>query len=343
MGKQNSKDISNDNSPLLSVIIPVFNGEKYINRCLNSVLSNDVKLEIIVINDASTDNSLKLLEAYHDKITLFNLTENKGVSFARNLGLSKAKGEYVTFIDIDDYLKENAYSIMLNEIMSNNADVCVCNYFEEFENLKKIINSKYNLQNEILFQNDFVRQYLLDKISPALWDKIYKKEILKNIYFSDELNVGEDLLFTLQMFLNANKIVSISERLYYYIQQENSVMHKLSTKLLQFNQVLNKISSTEEKILNEKFKQEFEYFKTELLTRTIHSISVNVNKNNKKQAKRLLEQVCNRENLNQIINNRFTPKSVKLECLIIKYLGIKVHLSLIPLYKKLRNNRRKNV
>lgn len=325
----------------LSIIIPVYNGEKYIKRCLDSILSNKVDLEIIAINDASTDRSLEILNGYKEKIKIINLEKNQGASNARNIGLLNAKTKYVAFVDIDDYVEPNMYQTMLDAIIKDDSDVCVCEYNEVIENNNKIVNSKYKFDRNCFNKEESLKKYLTDKISPALWDKMFKKEVVKNLIFNKDLVVGEDILFVLKVFLKIDKLSTVSQKLYNYVQQSNSIMHTLSNKYLQFSEILKFLTKEEIKVLEENFANEFEYFKTELITRSIHSISVNVNKKNKKIALEYLKLICTKENLNKIIKNKYTHKSIKIECLIIKLFGLRIHLMFCPLYVKFRNKKRR--
>ena len=337
--KNNSEKLK---SSLLSVIIPVYNVEKYIKRCIDSVLANDVNLEIIVINDASKDSSLTILQEYGNKINLINLEKNQGASNARNIGLKLAKGNYITFIDIDDYIDENTYSKMIGEIVKYSADICVCGCVEEFVREGVCKNSKYELEDKVYNHSECLSEYLLDKISPGLWDKIFSKKLLENINFDNSLTVAEDNLFVLKAFLKADIIVTISNRFYHYVQHDSSIMHNLSDKFLQFGEVINKLDQNDIKYLSENFYDEFAYFKTEMITRGIHSISINTNKKNKKQAKILLKKLCTKDNLKAIQANKYTPKYIKLECFVIKSFGVGMHLALMPIYKTLRRWSKKN-
>ena len=128
----------------LSIIIPVYNGEQFIQRCLDKVLQVDLNKEIIVVNDGSTDQSLPLLQGYQDKIVLIDCHENGGVSSARNLGLNQATGDYIAFIDIDDDFELEMYPKLVNAMIQKNADVGICNY-DIIETNGKVRKSKYTL------------------------------------------------------------------------------------------------------------------------------------------------------------------------------------------------------
>lgn len=323
----------------LSIIIPIYNGEKHIKKMLDMLLENSIEKEIIVINDCSNDNSKKILDEYKERINLHHLSENHGVSYARNYGLSIAKGEYISFIDIDDEIEEEMLSKMLQKIENTNSDICVCNYYEIFETNDKKIASKYKLNYDVLAKEEVIKEFLLDHVSPAVWDKIYKKSLLDKIKFNENLAIGEDILFCLYAFMESNKVAFINEYFYKYTQNNYSAMHKLSNKLLQFKEVIKSIDFDKYKYLDETYYEEFSYFKSEMITRGIHSISVLANKHNKKEIKKFLANYCDKKDLDCVIRNKYVKKTIKLEILILRYMGMNVHLLLMPIYKFVRNKR----
>lgn len=323
--------------PLISIIIPVYNGEKFIENSIEKLLKIKCSKEIIVINDCSKDNSLKLLNKYKKEIQIIDLKENKGVSNARNLGIERAIGKYIGFVDIDDSVESEMYDEMIRVIEKTKADVCVCNYDEIYENSDLVVASKYKLPKCSTNREETLSLFLTDKISPAIWDKIYKSELIKQVGFKKGLAVGEDILFCLNIFLNTNKTSYIDKPFYHYLQQSNSVMHKISQKLLQFKEVVASIDESTKRELEKKFKDEFEYFELEMITRGIHSISMLSNKKTKKEAQDYLKIYYDKKDFDRIIKSKYYSKSIKLEILILKMFGIKFHLFLMPVYKVIRN------
>lgn len=327
----------------LSIIMPIFNGEKNVEKSLNNLFELNMNKEIIVINDCSTDNTLNILNTYSNKITLINLDTNQGVSKARNIGKSIATGEFITFIDVDDYVDIRVYPKIIAKMIENDADVGVFNYVEVFGK-NSFVKSKYKYENIVLPREEILNNYLLDKISPAPWDKVYKKSVLEKISFDETLHVGEDLKFCLQLFSDnrLKTIAFLEDYAYHYMQNSNSVMHCISPKLLEFNLVVESIETDTLNILQEEYQDEFEFFCCEMLTRGIHSLSVSCNKKNKKQVIDYLKVYCTKENLNRILRNKHISKSIKIECFVIKVLGLKVHLFLTPMYKLIKTYRRNN-
>ena len=323
--------------PLISIIVPVYNGEKFVKKSIETLLKIKCSKEIIVINDCSKDKTLALLKKYKDEIVLIDLKENQGVSNARNLGIEQARGKYIGFVDIDDSIESNMYDEMIEIIEQNQCDVCVCNYDEVYENSDLRVNSKYTLPERITDHNETLSLYLTDKISPAIWDKIYKQDLIKKVKFKKGMAVGEDILFCLNVFINSTKTCYIDKPFYHYLQQSNSVMHKISPKLLQFKDVVLSINKNDRKMLEEKFKDEYEYFELEMITRGIHSISMLSNKKTKKEAAEYLKVYFNKSDFDKIIKSKYYSKSIKLEILVLKIFGIKFHLFIMPIYRMIRN------
>ena len=327
--------------PLLSIIVPIYNGQKYIQRCIEGIEKNeDIELEIIIINDGSIDSSLeeinKILSKYNN-IIFFNNSKNYGVSYSRNLGIKYATGDYIGFVDVDDEIEHNMFTKLVGCAIENQSDVVVCNYIEISENKKNIVNSKYKYKHTSLDQYNSLKNYLIDYISPAVWDKIYKKDIIKKIKFDEQFSIGEDILFCLEVFLNSTKVTFINESLYKYNQNNNSTMHNLSHFLFDFKKILFSIPYNYEETLNKDYLEEYQYFKYEMITRGIHSISSMSNNKNKKIISDFLKVYYDRKIFREICRNKYFSKKIKLEIFILKNFGINVHIFLIPIYKKFRN------
>lgn len=327
----------------LSIIVPVFNGQTYIEKTINNLLKIEIdNYEIIIINDGSSDNTENILElkySNNDKINIVNLKENKGVSYCRNFGISKARGQYITFMDVDDEVNTKMYIDLLTIAKKDNLDVCGCNYIERSENVE--VKSKYILPEGVLNNDEIVKLYLTDKISPAIWDKIFKYDILEKVKFNEKLQVGEDILFCLEVFLKTEKARFINEYYYCYMQQETSVMHQISNKLVQFKEIEKGLNVEDYNCLRNNYSIEFEYFRGAMIMRGVHSISMLKNKYNKKQAIDLIYNIMDRNILKNFIKNKYTAKNIKIEVFILIYLGIRMHLSLMPMYKYIRNKIRK--
>jgi len=208
----------------LSVIIPVYNVEKYLPKCLDSVIcQNFDDMEIICINDGSTDNSLEILQNYAQKDTRIVVIDkqNEGVSTARNLGLERAKGDYIMFVDSDDYLEPEACITAYSEITKSNADIGVFSNFE-FNGENRIALKKTNLLKSYA-QNSENIDY--SRLQLFIWDKIYKKSFLNDnkIKFPAGIKNAEDVIFNWTCFFKNPKYCFIDKNLYnYFVNRENS-------------------------------------------------------------------------------------------------------------------------
>ena len=212
---------------LISVVIPVYNVENYINKCLDSVIKSKYKnLQIICVNDGSTDGSLELLKNYKSKDTRVEVYSktNGGLSDARNYGIKYAKGKYITFIDSDDYVTDDYFESLYNNLIKEDADISICgNYRDELGNIKTAnLNNVY----EVLNSKDALKTLLLyDKIKHfwvSSWGKLYKTSLFEGMEFP----VGkksEDWFLIPQLFLKSNKIIYDSNPKYYYVFREGSI------------------------------------------------------------------------------------------------------------------------
>ena len=322
----------------LSIIVLCFNGEKYIEKAINSLLRQNVNKEIIVINDGSTDNSLNILEKFGDKIKVYSNPKQMGISYSRNVGIEKATGDYTTNFDIDDLIEDGIYNLMLEKIVESKADVCYCDYDEVDEDGNYITKSKYSFDDEVL--KDVFKSYLLDKIGPPWWNKMFRASYVKTKRFDPSLLIGEDLSFCLDVFSDKPKTVFVNKVLYHYTQRNTSIMHELSPKHLHFLDIEKKSVFQNLKKKNE-YQNELETFRQLMITRAIHSISNLLNKHTKKDVYNYLKSFCTKQTLKQIIKNKNISKSIRFECFVMKTFGIKMHMFLVPIYKKFRNKKRR--
>lgn len=212
---------------LISIIIPIYNAEKYIDRCISSVVNQSFQnIEIILINDGSTDNSLVICKEWERKdIRIKVLTQkNLGVSSARNLGIAYAHGEYVMFVDSDDYMLPDMCKTMLNVLHSKQADCVICGIQEPGGGLwcpQK--NIDYSTLED--FKKDFVYQLNTELLSPC-WNKIFKRQLITRL-FNEEISFGEDLIFNLEYLNNCHKLSFITTPLVFH---EKQVVGSLVTK-----------------------------------------------------------------------------------------------------------------
>ena len=205
--------------PLVSIIVPIYNAENYLEECIQSIQRQAYKnLQIILVNDGSTDNSSKICNSYaaiDDRIITLN-QKNSGVSAARNLGLSVAKGEYIGFVDSDDFINENMYKNMINIILQDESDLCaMINY------TIKNPGEKYN--NITLINNvEAIKSLLMLEFPTSLWAFLYSKKSINNIQLNSKIHFFEDFLFNLEVLENVSKISLYRDNSYYYRPNESS-------------------------------------------------------------------------------------------------------------------------
>ena len=214
---------------LISIIIPVYKVEKYLEKCIESVLKQTyTNLEIFLIDDGSPDNCGKICDEYAKKDSRIEVIHkaNGGLSDARNVGISKAKGRYIGFVDSDDYIKENMYEILLNLIKKYDADVSICNLYDVIDGNEYIRNKENGIRE--YSRLDILKEVLLDKnIQSYAWNKLYKKELFDEVKYP----IGkkyEDIGTTFYIFEKCNKIVVTSEPEYYYLKRSDSLVNNVT-------------------------------------------------------------------------------------------------------------------
>lgn len=223
-----------------SVIIPVYNVEKYLKECLDSLINQTFKnIEFIFINDGSTDNSVQIIEEYAQKDARIKLItqQNQGQGIARNNGIKLAKGEYIAFIDPDDWVDLELFQELNTFIEQRHPDVLQFDFYEFYEysgitkpyNLAKKFKRKFNydLTKKNYYSWKDCNNRCLTRLSPLCWNKVYSKQFLidNNIVFAPN-KFGEDLLFSHNVLFSAEKIYVLDKYLYYYRHRANSATNK---------------------------------------------------------------------------------------------------------------------
>ena len=233
---------------VLSVIIPVFNTEKYLYRCIESITNQTYKnLQIILVDDGSTDSSFSICKEFENKDPRVSVFSNngKGVSSARNYGMSKADGEYITFVDSDDYLELNAYEKALNNI--GNCDAIFFGYYDVYTKSDFIKPNKPSCNG---IKNPYETIYdcmypISNSYCATVWNKIFKKDKVKDIPFDESFTVGEDEEWLVRSVLNLSNIMLYNEPLYYYVQRSDSTFNSFEKLSLNWESRLK----TKEKVI----------------------------------------------------------------------------------------------
>lgn len=214
---------------LLSIIIPIYNVEKYIKECLDSILmqKNMTDVEILCIDDGSTDNSGNICDIYgkiDSRIKVFH-KKNEGVAATRNFGLSKAKGDYIAWIDPDDYIENNWY-VSIEPLLKKNIDIIFFDYMILKDKKKKIIN--YYSKSKFIGKEFFLKEIILDeKMKSQLWHKIFKRKIMEGILFPN-IKVMEDYMILPEIVLRSKTIYYLSKAIYIYRIRENSLTAEIN-------------------------------------------------------------------------------------------------------------------
>ena len=216
--------MTNINSPLISVIIAVYNPGKYLRPCLDSIVNQTYKnLEIILVDDGSTDESLAVCKEYAEKDNrvIVHHKENSGVSATRNKGIELSHGDYYSFIDSDDFIELDTYEYLLNLITEHKVDVVTFEHYITYPNREtthSIDNAKYGL-----YDNRGAMKLLVDHY-PFACNKLFSRKMINGLRFNEEIARGEDGLFTRQAFAKADSAWFDKRPLYHYIQSEESAV-----------------------------------------------------------------------------------------------------------------------
>ena len=326
--------ISDKQEKIVSIIIPVYNAEKCLGYCLNSIASQTYRnLEIILVNDGSTDDSLKICNNYaflDSRIRVIDIP-NAGVSNARNVGLKAATGEYIEFADADDVLNPKMVETLVDKMDTYQSDLVICG----FEMVS--LNSNQQPQDIIHFNSAslgeecvYTQQLFFEKLSCILWrtsllecpwNKMFRKDIIRNynLQFPIDKSLGEDFCFNIDYFAYVDKVVILSDELYYYMQINQTAL----TRKFQANDfedqlyLIKKFDDVVRKNIKLS-KQERVYLAEYMVAKTIQSIRHLFDENSG------LASAQRKARIAEIINNSYVRDAIKLaEYIDGRYLWIK--------------------
>ena len=313
----------------VSVIVPVYNVELYLEKCLDSLVNQTLKdMEIIIVNDGTKDNSEKIIKKYLKKYKniRYYKKENGGLSSARNYGIEFAKGTYIGFVDSDDYVKLDMFSKMYECAINNNSDIVVC------DTIIKNKKNEYILKSNLLYSNDDIRNYIISY--PMAPIGLVKKELFNDYKFT--LNIlYEDLCLMPTLSIISSKITFLNEALYYYVQRENSIMKSnYNKKQLDIFYVLDSVKN--KFIINnlyDKYKEEIEYL---YITHLLRSASLRfISYDNYKELLNRINDIFKNNYPNWKKNIYYKKSSYKLK--IISTLSYYKCYHILKLIKKLYN------
>lgn len=273
----------------ITIVLPAYNVEDYIDECIQSVLNQTYKnFELIIVDDGSSDHTLAKCKKFsEDKRIKIISQSNQGVSKARNVGIKNASGKFIAFIDGDDVLGKNYLELLLNNIIMNSADMAICKYVTDIDDLEK---QKMETKSKTISKSNLESLIIKEKFQECyVWNKLFKKSIIKekNIKFPEGITIWEDIYFIFSYLEQCNKITIINQPLYYYRSRENSAVNQNETitKKLDKLNVLNLLKNL--KINKLEFKKQI----------AIHEIDIRLSfliKNridNKEQLKREIVKI----------------------------------------------------
>lgn len=232
MTQQLKRCVIMSNQPAISVIVPIYNMEKYLKKCIDSIVNQTYKnLEIILVDDGSTDSSASICDKYARKDSRIKSYHkpNGGLADAKNYGLQKSSCEYVAFVDADDWVDNTMYETMVFALQRTNSDIVICGRYIEYENQKA---KKWNYPNELTMDSTEALIYLnsCKNIDMASWDKIYKRQLFDDITFPAGKKC-EDAYTTYLLFYKAKRVSYVPECLYHYFQRPNSISRNQNLNL----------------------------------------------------------------------------------------------------------------
>ena len=210
---------------LVSIIVPVYNTEEYIRQCLDSILNQTYQnFESLLINDGSPDNSADICREYVSKDSRFRYfeKENGGVSSARNLGIEHSKGEYITFIDSDDWVDSDYLEVLYNALIDENADISVSTYkrFHMGDNCWYFHSSQRGYEKRVFTNQELIDEFIdlntFDHSYGFVCGKLVRKDLSDNIAFNEMTTLGEDMEYWLKLYLISNKVVYVNRDSYIY-------------------------------------------------------------------------------------------------------------------------------
>jgi glycosyltransferase EpsJ len=301
----------------ISVVVPIYNAEKYLPRCLDSIINQAYKnIEIIIVDDGSIDSSKDIIKDYvlkDDRIKVIH-KQNGGVSSARNKGIEAANGKYIAFVDADDYILPNMYSSMINVTMDNDIDLCYCGFVQQ--TLKQTKCIKLPDTDKTVFNETDIRDMLIcglahNRLMRSLVNKLYRKVIIvdNNMRLSEAVEYGEDYLFNIEYLMHVKRVFYLNECLYYYDNTTPGATNLGSSNLLASGRLIyDKLSSCSEKwgISSERFLAdslaEYIFFARTQLKMILNSKDLNTVS---KQYAKAKEIVSDKDFCQALTNNRY--------------------------------------
>lgn len=304
---------------LISVIMPVYNAEKYLEESVSSILNQTYKnIELILVNDGSTDNSIEICKRFEDldsRVKYFE-KENSGAGATRNFGLSRSTGEIISFIDSDDYVDSKMFENMLSYLLDKKLDMVMCETCNFYGNHKFI---KQKLESGVYSSDEMIKKFLSDRITTSTCDKIYRREIFKNINIFPVGKIGEDHLALYRLIKSSEKIGVLSEAYYFYRQDDkNSVTKKeLTDKVLDIFDIKNEIIKDIHLKYGEKYNS---YTDAYMIPTAIYTKGRLVSeKNSVSDNGETIIEMYYKKYRDKIKGNKFVDKNIKMSAMLLKF------------------------
>lgn len=312
---------------IITVIVPVYNAEKFLNECLNSILNQTFQnYEVIAINDGSLDNSMSILMEFQEKYRNLIVIdkENEGVSATRNLGIKKAKGEYILFIDSDDYIELNMLEKMYQQVIVHRAEIVTAKIAMEDEvgNWKSLIKYDYN-EDKYINSNESLRLLWVGVISGHVCNKLIKKDLflMNNIEFPVGL-LYEDTPIVIKLFNCIKRQAFVNKELYHYVQRENSITKINSLKAI--NDQLQAIDLIENKY-NHKIESSYKEYQIFLVNQLYYNYSLRkgmdlslIDRKEYKNYEKKFKSYLNKVRWMDFICNKHFGNKEKIKLLLLK-------------------------
>lgn len=325
---------------MISIIIPIYNVEKYLDECLTSVMNQTYKnFEVILVNDGTKDNSIEIVNKFiskHNNIKLVN-KENGGLGSARNVGINHARGKYLIFIDSDDYIEATYIEKLYTEIEKSKSDIVICGINKYYENSKNIEPVNLEVENNKSYSSlEAIKLLFTNKIFCHAWNRIYRKELFinNNILFP-EGKLYEDILPAVKLISKSKKISFIKENLYYYRIREGAITSSKNIKAIEdYNYAIDKVNKyISTSVYEESLKSEKVNFNISYTLSSLDMLSIYTDYNKRK----FYREYNIRYNKNymeygiiKVLSNKDINKWVKRDYLLFK-------MGLLPLKNKIRD------
>ncbi|MDZ4983572.1 glycosyltransferase [Clostridium perfringens] len=326
----------------ISIIVPIYKVEKYINKCIDSILNQTYKnIEVILVDDGSPDNCGKICDKYllkDDRIKVIH-KENGGLSSARNAGLDIATGDYIGFVDSDDWIESNMYEILINNAIKYNADVSVGGVVDLLEENNKYIKIKSTFngitETVCLNKQEAMKKFFLG--SWSAWDKLYKREVHEDLRFPQG-KINEDEAIAMHVLDKCNNVVYTNEVFYNYIRRPNSITtSKFSEKKLDWYR--NCKYNLE--FIKEKQPELIKYALLRFCSSIMWSLRcISLTDNNFKDSTKLLVKEL-KANKKDILSNELISRKEKLWIRLILWTSINNNIAIFRILNRINNKRYK--